>query len=455
MDELARWDAVETATRLRRGDVSAREVVEAAILRAEGAAHLGGLVTETFSRALDAPSAGSTSERPFAGVPTAIKDLARVAQVPTRWGSRGAGPSVPKRSDPIVGTFEALGFVSLGKSAAPELGLTATTEPLGFAPARNPWAPTRTAGGSSGGAAVLVAAGVVPLAHGSDGGGSIRIPAACCGLVGLKATRGRLDMAGSNLLPVNIAVDGVLTRTVRDTVAFWEAVTGRRGPSLSPRPGGPPAPLRVGFFLEHPYGLPLDEAVADTVRRAARACEALGHRVEATPSPIDEAFVEDFLAYWAFVGWLQTRTHRLLAQRDFDLSQLDPWTRGLATTFARAKGAGLWATARLRGFSRRFRRTFERFDVVLGPTLAQRPPALGELSPAVEYETKRQRLRAFTPYTAAYNASGCPALTLPLGRDEAGVPLGVQLGADWGNERALFELALQLEAALPWPQRAP
>src|SRR5215208_3677161 len=218
---LASWDAVETATRVRNKDVTAAEVVDAAIARAEEAAHLGAIVTESYERArarARVPNVAGT----LVGVPIFIKDLTHVHGVKTTWGSRGAGEYVSRRTDVVVRHLEGSGAVTLGKSATPEFGLTATTEPLGRAPCRNPWESTRSAGGSSGGSACLVAAGVVPLAHASDGGGSIRIPAACCGLVGLKPSRFRIDMEGSHLLPVNIATYGVLTRTVRDTVAFYE-----------------------------------------------------------------------------------------------------------------------------------------------------------------------------------------------------------------------------------------
>lgn len=464
MDEFAQWDASETAERLHRRDVSPREVVEAAIRRAEARKGLGAIVTETFQRALDAatakPVAAPALSRPFDGVPTAIKDLSQVAGVRTRWGSRGAGPSLPTKSDPFVQLFDTLGGISIGKTATPELGLTASTEPLGFPPCRNPWDEGRTPGGSSGGAAALVSAGVLPFAHASDGGGSIRIPASCCGLVGLKPTRGRIDMEGSVYLPINIAVHGVVTRTVRDTVAFWAAIDRAlkktKLPPVAPQRREPAAPLRIGLLVEAPTGLPVEAHVVEATRAVARQCEALGHHVTEMSSPIDQPFTEDFLSYWGFVAWAQSRTMRRMVQRDFDQRGFDPWTEAMSATFSSKPGAGLAAIWRLRAFTPTFRkRMFDRFDVVLSPTLAQRPPAIGMLSPSVDFETKRERLRHFVPFTAAFNASGCPAISLPLARDEQQLPIGVQFGADLGRERVLLELAYQLEQAAPWPRLAP
>lgn len=457
MNELATWDAVETAARIAKKDVSAKEVVEGAVQRAQAMQHLGAFLTPTFERALE--RANTTQSGPFAGVPSALKDLVQVKDVRTTFGSRGGAPTTPKKSEPWVQAFEGLGFISLGKTATPELGLTATTEPLGFPPCRNPWDPTRSAGGSSGGAASLVASGVVPLAHASDGGGSIRIPAACCGLVGLKPTRGRFDMEGSNLLPVNVATQGVVTRTVRDTVAFWEAmskVAPRKGlPSMIPERGVAPKKLRVGVVVDPPHVTPVTQENLDAVQSVAQQLEALGHQVEALAKPVDAQFSDDFLAYWSFVAWVQASTMTLLNQRDFNDSLFDGWTRGLGRKFSSARVSSAKAMYRLRSFHERFLAHFERFDVLLSPTLAHAPPPLGHLAPDVEMDLQFSRLTAYVPFTPPYNVSGAPAMSLPLVRDAKGFPIGVQFGADRGNERVLLELALQLEEAMPWPHVAP
>ncbi|MBL8911374.1 MAG: amidase [Archangium sp.] len=455
MDQFVTWDAVETAERLRRREVSAVEVVDAAIARAEKLENLGALVTRSFERARE-HAKRELSDAPFAGVPSAIKDLANLEGVKTGFGSAAAGPTPPKKSDPFVKAYEALGFVSLGKSATPELGLTATTEPLHGKPCRNPWDHHRTAGGSSGGAASLVASGIVPIAHGSDGGGSIRVPSACCGLVGLKVTRGRFDMEASRLLPVNIATHGVLTRTVRDTIAFWEALdraVPSSWPSLKPEAG--PRKLKIGIYLEPPDGAAIDPEFKQAALDAGKWCESLGHHVEQIPNPVAVQFIDDFIVYWAFVAWAQSGTMKALAHREFDKAKIDPWTKGLSEYYARQKVRGAQATWRLMTRQSSFLDVFKKYDVMLSPTLGVPPPELGYLTPAQDFETKLTRLRSFVPFTPTYNVTGAPAISLPLSRTASGLPIGVMFGSARGNEKTILELALQLEEAKPWPRLPP
>jgi amidase len=456
MDQFATWDAVETADRIRRREVSAAEVVDAAIARAEKLDGLGALVTRSFERARERAKR-DLSGAPFAGVPSAVKDLANLEGVKTGFGSAAAGSTPPKKSDPFVQAFEALGFVSIGKSATPELGLTATTETLHGPPCRNPWDPKRTAGGSSGGAASLVASGILPIAHGSDGGGSIRVPSACCGLVGLKVTRGRFDMEASRLLPVNIATHGVVTRTVRDTIAFWDALekaVPTSWPAMKPAGAAPARPLKIGIYLEPPDGAAIDADNKQAALDAAKLCESLGHKVEHIPNPVAVQFIDDFIVYWAFVAWAQSGTMKALAHREFDKAKIDPWTKGLSDYYARQKLRGAQATWRLMTRQSSFLDVFKKYDVMLSPTLGVPPPELGYLTPSQDFETKLSRLRAFVPFTPTYNVTGAPAISLPLSRTASGLPIGVMFGGARGNERTLLELALQLEAAKPWPLQA-
>ncbi len=437
---LPSWDAVETRDRIRAGDVSAKEVLESAIARAEATRHLGGVVTEAFGMAR-APS----TKKDWAGIPTFIKDLAQVRGVRTTWGSRASGDYVSRKTDPIARRFEAVGLVVLGKSATPELGLTATTEPLGKPPCRNPWDPSRSTGGSSGGAACLVASGVVPIAHASDGGGSIRIPAACCGLVGLKPSRSRLDMEGANLLPINIATDGVVTRTVRDTAAFYETLEAR-----SPQPVKL-APLRIGVFVDAPIGTPVSADVRDAVFGAARWCSTLGHHVDEISCPFDAAVIDDFLRYWGFIASLQVRTARVMMHWGWDASKVEPWTHGLMQYFSRDKLAAFHATSRLRGFAQTYAAVMERYDVLVSPTVAEPAPLLGYLATDLDFETMFERLRSYACFTPIHNASGAPAISLPLGRTTTGLPIGVQFAAAHGKDASLLALASALEEAHPWP----
>jgi amidase len=445
--DLADLDAVETARLIRDRKLHPREVLEAAIARAEQAAPLGAIVAESFDRAR---ASVANARGPFAGVPTFIKDLAHVAGVPTTWGSRCAPRFVPATSEPFVRRFEATGVVCLGKSATPELGLTGTTEPLERDPCRNPWDPTRSAGGSSGGAACLVAAGVVPIAHASDGGGSIRIPAACCGLVGLKPSRGLVDMQGSNLLPVNIAVHGVLTRTVRDTIAFYDALqlagsSRRRDPRR----------LRIGVFVDAPTGTPIGREVRDAVLGAGRLCASLGHDVEEIAPPFPGHIVDDFLAYWGYVAWIQIKTARIMMHRGFDHRRLEPWSTGIAATFVRAPRAAAGAIRRLRGFAQTYAKVMESYDVLVNPISAEPAPLLGHISPDVPFDVAFERIRSWLPVTGFWNTVGAPAIALPLARTDSGLPIGVQLGAARGNDRLLLDLARTLEEAQPWPRIAP
>jgi amidase len=456
--ELAAWDAVETRNRVRRRDVSVEEVVRAAIARAEDARPLGAVVEPTYERAR-IQARRPLTDGALAGVPTFIKDLAQIRGVPTTWGSRASDGCVSRRTDRFVTRFEQTGVITLGKSATPEFGLTATTEPLGRAPCRNPWDPSRSSGGSSGGAASLVASGVVPLAHASDGGGSIRIPAACCGVVGFKPSRFRMDVEGSPLLPINIATDGVITRTVRDTIAFHAAFEARRAPrrvaSIGAVARRPSTPLRIGVFVDAPTGTAVHEDVRAAVLSAARLCEELGHRVDETPCPFGAAAIDDFLYYWAFVAWLQVRTARWMLHRKLDPSRIEPWTGGLVDFCVRDRRATLSAVRRLRGVPRMFAGVMRRYDVLLSPTLAQPAPPIGFLATDQPFETQYTRLRVFTPFTPLANTSGAPAISLPLGRTADGLPIGVQMMAAHGGDRTLLELATALEEARPWSALAP
>jgi amidase len=455
---LATWDAIETRDRIRKKEVSALEVADAAIARAEEARHLGAVVEPIYERGRQRARA-SDGEAPLAGVPTFLKDLAQLGGAPITWGSRAAGRYVSRKTDPFVKRFEDTGVVTLGKSATPELGLTGTTEPLGFPPCRNPWDPARSSGGSSGGAACLVASGVVPMAHGSDGGGSIRIPAACCGLVGLKPSRFRLDLAGSNLLPLNIACDGVITRSVRDTAAFYAALESGRAPKrvapigqIAEKPG---KALRIGVFVDAPAGTPVNAEVREVVLAAAHHCRTLGHSVEEIACPFATTVIDDFFRYWSLVAWLQVSTAPLMIHWRFDRSRVEPWTRGLMKYFSDEKGAAVAATRRLRSFSRTFQETMAGHDVLVSPTVAEPAPPLGYLATDLPFDTHFTRLRSYVAFTPVYNAAGAPAISLPLGRSSTGLPIGVQFAAACGNDRTLLELAYSIEKTRPWKTTAP
>lgn len=454
-DVLGTLDGVALARLIRNGELSAAEATHAAIARAERVnPAINAIATETFARAVE--DAATARDGPFAGVPSFIKDTDQVAGVPTRMGSRAFPRKPAARSSSFVQHYCELGFVSLGKSKLCEFGLTATTEPLLGGPACNPWHLEHSTGGSSGGSAALVAAGVVPIAHANDGGGSIRIPAASCGLVGLKATRGRLPAVdGSDRAPVKIVHQGMLSRSVRDTAVFYaESERLFRHPAL-PEIGLVSAPLvrrlRIGFFDQGLAGAACDSETAAAVRDAAQLCEQLGHNVEEIPFPFPGELSPDFTAYWGMMAFYFKNFGRLIAGRGFDRSRLEDLTVNLSKHFRRQILRAPKFIARLRRFEATYASLFDRYDVLLSPVVGRVPPRLGVLGPEQPFDAVLDQFHRYYCYTPPQNVSGAPAISLPLARSGEGLPIGLQFAAAFGEDRLLLELALELEQARPWP----
>ncbi|MBD8870758.1 amidase [Nocardioides donggukensis] len=454
-DALGAHDAVGVVEALRSRRVSVPEVVEAAIARVERVDPVLNTMAHTdFDRARSAsrdPRGGY-----FSGVPTVLKDNVDVAGMPTRHGS-DAFDSPPREADgDFARMYLATGLLSLGKSQLSEFGFSAAAEHARLGPVRSPWDPDRSAGASSAGAAALVASGAVPIAHANDGGGSIRIPAAVNGLVGLKPTRSRLAQDKvMREMPVRIVSDGVLTRSVRDTAAFLrEAEKVYRDLKLAPvgditRPG--PKRLRVAVVTEA-GGRAASPEVEGLTRDTADLLMELGHEVEEVPAPVPAHFADDFLLYWSMLAMVVLRSGRLAHGRSWDPARLDNLTLGLARHCTRNLHRLPLATARLAAskvFSARFHR---RYDVVLTPTLATETPRVGHLSPTRDYEEIMDRLMEWVVFTPLQNATGEPAISLPLARTAAGLPQGMMFGAAAGQEAQLLELALELEAARPFPR---
>jgi amidase len=454
-DALGASDATELLERLARREVSAQELREAASARAQAAdEHLHGIVR--FLPPGPIPDAPMPDDAPFAGLPTLLKDNEPIAGHPALSGS-WAVPEVPSpASSPFVRHLLRLGLDPIAATTLPEFGITASTESSRFGATRNPWDTDRSAGGSSGGSAALVAAGVVPIGHANDGGGSTRIPAAVCGLVGLKPTRGRLpDALGVERLPVQVTAQGVLTRTVRDTALYYA-----HADRLAPAPGLPAighvtAPgtgrLRVAFCVTGSRGLPISADTVAAVRGAAALCEALGHDVVEVAPPVDDRFAEDFLRFWELLAFLLHRGGRSIYGPAFDPSRVELVTRGLSDRARRHPEALPGALRRLRALARTHEPGFADHDVLLTPVTGHPAPPIGWLGPEVAFRTHLVRLIQFCSMTPVQNVSGSPAISLPLGRTAAGLPIGVQLAARFGHERTLLELALALEEAAPWP----
>jgi len=456
---LADLDAVGTADAIRRGRLSVQEAVEAAIRRAEAVEpQINAVVTEAYDRAR-AASAGPLSG-PFAGVPTFVKDLDDVRGLPTHLGSRSFGRTPATGQGPYVDALEKSGLVFLGKSATPEFGLTSTTEPIFGGPTRNPWNTDYSPGGSSGGAAALVAARVVPIAHATDGGGSIRVPASCCGTFGLKPSRGRSVPLGRPTGPIEISISHACSITVRDS-AQWLAVTERTGGDAVLAPigfvGGPSKRrLRIALDLETLMGTPLDAEVRAAVEDTARKCEALGHRVEVAPLTLAKReFMDAFALYWASGAARVADGLEKALGRPVTDSDLEPWTLSLRRLFVERRAGFDAALAVLRASVATCEEFFTRHDLLLTPTLAQPPPAIGHLGPDLPFETYFERLTGFVGYTPVQNASGQPAMSVPLHWSRAGLPIGSHFAAKAGDDRTLLELAYELESAFPWAGKRP
>ena len=449
-DALGSDDVMEMQHRLRRRKVSARELREAA--RARLAA-----VNDDLNAVVRDLDVAPAVTGPFAGVPSVLKDNEDLTGYPTLHGSWAPADTPATSTSPWVAQYLALGFEPIAKTTLPEFGLTASTESSRYGATRNPWDTTRSVGGSSGGSAALVAAGVVPIAHANDGGGSIRIPAAACGLVGLKPSRGRMiDVPELDRLPVNLVAQGVLTRTVRDTAYYLaEAERMYRSEALPPigmvvRPEN--RRLRIGLFVDAVGGIPVDPRVRDAVREAGLTLQALGHQVDEITPPVDEDFGRDFLRYWALISFFLQKAGGRLLGTDFDSSRTELLTQELGR-MARQQAVRIpGSLRRLVRASREPEPVYATYDALVSPVLSTPPPLIGELGPQVPPHEHIVRLLRFASFTAWQNVTGSPAMSLPLARTVDGLPIGVQVAAPLGEERRLLSLAYELEAAMPWPR---
>jgi amidase len=469
MSELLFNPASELAALIHANKISSAELVGAALERIEALqpsinafAHIdaeGALaVAETIS---------SDDPRPFAGVPIAVKDTAAVAGMPYTIGSDIFGDFVPGHDAFLVRRLRDAGFVIVGKTSMPEFGILPVSEPRRFGPVRNPWDTDRTPGGSSGGAAAAVASGMLPLAHGSDGGGSIRIPASCCGLVGLKPTRGRVSRGpeqGDDFL----VQDGMLTRTVAETAELLDVLSGYEvgDATWAPPPQEPfaaaverdPGQLRIGFTTEGAIEAPLDPACEQAVRDAAELLGELGHEVEEVAAPWGgDELLHVFTAVFGTPVAMGIYFGGVVTGREPSAELVEPlsWTMWEGIR-ARTALDYLLARTQLTNVSRGIIALWESFDVLLTPGLAQRPVRIGEIDACSDdpWEDFRRSGR-FTPYTAIFNVTGQPAISVPLFHGDDGLPLSVQLAGRPADEATLLSLAAQLETARPWADRRP
>ena len=471
-------DATAQADLVRRREASPLELVDAAIQRIQNVnPQLNAVVWERFEKAREEARSPGLPKGPFQGVPFLTKDLGcTTAGEPDSGGSRflKANGNVASVTTELAGRIRAAGFINLGRTNTPEFGAVANTEPLAWGPTRNPWDPTRTAGGSSGGSCAAVAALMVPVAHGSDGGGSIRVPASACGLVGLKPTRGRVNIFPASEWISPVSVQGFQTRTVRDLAACMDFASG----ALAGDPMPPPAParpyasevgvdsgkLRIGLWNRLPAGIEgtgtLDPECQEAVEQAGKLLESLGHSVELAHPPVldDPKAPTIFQRIWPVrllaalqsferklgkkagpdnldpdtLYWLDRARSVSASEYLIALEDMDAFTRAFAGWWGNGDGAG--------------------FDVLLLPVTGTVTPKLGALG------LDSARLKTSTlwwPYTAFFNLSGQPAISLPLHWSKEGLPVGVQLAAAYAREDVLIRLAAQLEQARPWSSRVP
>ncbi len=469
MDALSQFSAVELAARIRRGDVSAREAVTAAVRRIEAVdPRLGAFAELDGDRALaEAAAIDPSDARPFAGVPIAIKANTAAAGFCMNFGSKFLAGHRPTHDAYLVRRLRAAGFVVIGTTKLPEFGILPTTEPRHGGPARNPWDLSRTPGGSSGGAAAAVAAGLIPVAHGNDGGGSLRIPAACCGLLGLKPSRGRISR-GPDLGDSYLGSEGVLTRTVADTALLLDVLAGYEAgdATWAPRPAEPftaamqrkPAKLRIALSLDNPLGVDCDPEVVHGLRDAAALLGELGHEVVPAEPPLPGADTLDtFISVFGPQVALGIGYGERLAGRPPEDDEIEPVSRVVCELSRKLPAAGyLTALAQLQLLARTTIAFFADFDLLLTPVLATRPWPIGELDGCgADPEADLRRSGTFAPYTPLWNVTGQPALSIPVGVGEDGLSTSVQLVGHPLAEDTLLQVAAQIEAARPWAARLP
>jgi len=468
-EETAWLDATGLAELVSKKEVKPIELVEAAIARIERLnPKLNAVITPMYELAREAAS-GELPQGTFAGVPFLLKDImAAYGGVRMCWGSAFAQECVPDRDSELVTRIKRAGLIILGKTNSPEFGILPTTEPHLFGATRNPWDTEKTTGGSSGGAAAAVASGMVPMAHANDGGGSIRIPASCCGLFGLKPTRARNPMGPALGDAVNgLIVEHAVTRSVRDSAALLDATSGPDlgDPYWAPPPerpfiaevGAQTGKLRIAYTTEA-QGAEVHEDCVQAVEDAARLCAELGHEVEQKVLEVDvEALTPLFMTLWSAAQAWTADSLALLTGKAPTQDQFEPLTWALIEM---GKGFSasdyLMAVMGLQGVSRNVARQAADYDLWLTPTLAEPPLPLGTFeSPPDNPLYGIIRAAGFVPFTPICNITGQPAMNVPLYWNEEGLPIGIHFIARFGDEATLFRLAAQLEEARPWSDRRP
>lgn len=456
----APMDAVAMADAVRTGKTTAAALVEAAIGRLEKAnPQINAVAFPNFDRARAAAAANPAG--PLGGVPTIIKDISPQAGLPFTQGVRAYKGRIADRTTPYFEAVERSGVVSIGRSTSPEFGLTATTEPLLTGASRNPWNLGHSTGGSSGGSGAAVAAGVVPVAHASDGGGSIRIPASVNGLVGLKPSRGRMAGSANDKDVTAVSVNNCVSRTVRDTAA-WYAATEATGADARFAPvgvvtGPSGRRLRIGMNLKRGDGSLPHPDVQNVFSNAQLLLQRLGHRVADQPLPFDGAKSADaFNILWGAGAARNIQEVAKYLGRAPGPDDLEPLTFGMAAVAQKAGPDGVrGAIATLTEVANRYNAQFDAIDIYMTPVLALPPVPIGFLATTQPYEVQAERLLSYVAYTPIENVAGAPSISLPMGTSRDGLPIGIQFATKPGGERTLIELAFELERELEWYRATP
>jgi amidase len=456
---IGRLDAHDQAALVRAGEVSAAELVEAAIARIEAIDPAINAISHRgfdIARARAARGPVPSPERPLAGTPWLLKDSLQYPGMPAHAGSRARDSSLAASAYPFARRFDDQGLIPLGMTTMPEFGLLASTETLRFGATRNPWALERSPGGSSGGAAAAVAAGLAPLAHASDAAGSIRVPASACGVIGLKPGRGaNVRARAAHWLDDMLCGDSLISRSVRDVAWAFAAASPEGGPAAT-RPGD--RRLKIALVMDAMDGTAPDPEVADAITRTAALCESLGHAVEPIARPVaDEAILDALMGVlWLYLGRdVVDGCRARWPGRPLD-EMLEPWTIGLAEHCGQLGPFDLENAYDIMARSPAVvAELHSRYDVVLSPTVSAPPVPLGQLAPTREYDALMAALTRYMSYTPLQNMAGAPAISLPLFATPEGLPVGAMFAADRGGEDLLLGLALELEAAEPWADRWP
>ena len=468
--EFMRYDATALADLVRKGEVQPVELINAAISRIEKFnPKLNAVVTPAFEQAR-AIAKDPLPDGPFTGVPFLLKDIgATLAGVRMTMGTAFMSQFIPDHDSELTRRIKRSGLVILGKTNVPELGILPTTEPRFLGSCRNPWDISRTTGGSSGGSAAAVAAGFVPMAHANDGGGSIRIPASCCGLFGLKPTRARnpLGPAYGDLFS-GLIVEHAITRSVRDCASLLDATSGPDvgDPYWAPPPARPflrevgenPGKLRIAFTTKGPVDIPVHPDCVQAVLEAVKLCSSLGHEVEeATVELPGELMTQSFMILWSAGCAFTIDGLSFITGKTPNPGDFEPLTWALYTMGKKQEASAyLLSLALLQRFSRQVARFFLSYDTLLTPTLSQPPLPLRTFDSPPDNPLQGLRMaEKFAPFTPLYNITGQPAMSVPLSWNAEGLPIGVHFVGRFGDEATLFRLAAQLEEARPWGQRFP